>query len=96
MLAPVLGGVAHVASPRQKVLEDAPVPLFKLVTGRFPVTPVVNGSPVALVSVAETGVPRAVMLPEAFNCGDRDAAAVRNMFLVPAENVTADPELEEL
>jgi hypothetical protein len=35
------------------------VPLFKLVTGRFPVTPVDNGRPVALVSVILDGVPRA-------------------------------------
>jgi hypothetical protein len=32
-------GVAHVPSPRQKVDEDALVPEFRLVTGRFPVTP---------------------------------------------------------
>jgi len=31
-------GVAHVPSPRQKVDADAPVPLFKLATGRLPVT----------------------------------------------------------
>ena len=34
----------------------APVP--PLATGRVPVTPVVSGSPVALVSVAAEGVPR--------------------------------------
>ena len=34
----------------------APVP--PLATGSVPVTPVVNGSPVALVSVADVGVPR--------------------------------------
>jgi hypothetical protein len=67
-----------------------------LAKGNTPVTPVVNGRPVALVRVADAGVPRAVILPEASSCGDRDATAVRNMFLVPAENVTADPELEEL
>ena len=31
-------GVAHVPSPRQKVEELAAVPLFRLVTGRLPVT----------------------------------------------------------
>ena len=31
-------GVAHVPSPRQKVVPEALVPLFKLVTGRFPAT----------------------------------------------------------
>jgi hypothetical protein len=51
---------------------------------------------VALVNVAETGVPRAVTLPDALSCGDRDAAIVSMTFLVPAENVTADPELDEL
>lgn len=33
------GGVAHVASPRQNVVELAAVPPFKFVTGRLPVTP---------------------------------------------------------
>jgi hypothetical protein len=78
------------------VLEDALVPLLRLVTGRLPVTPVVSGKPVALVNVAETGVPRAVIFPDALSCGDRDAAIVSITFLVPAENVTADPELDEL
>ena len=32
-------GVAQLPSPRQNLLEEADVPLFKLVTGRFPVTP---------------------------------------------------------
>ena len=31
------GGADQVPSPRQKVDADAPVPLFRLVTGRFPV-----------------------------------------------------------
>lgn len=38
---------------------DAEVPLFKLVTGKFPVTPVDNGKPVAFVNVPLDGVPRA-------------------------------------
>ena len=50
-------GVAHVPSPRQNVVEDALVPELRLVTGRLPVTPVVSGRPVALVSVTLTGVP---------------------------------------
>ena len=50
---------AHAPSPRQKVDADAPVPLFKLVTGRLPVTPVVSGKPVALVRVPLAGVPSA-------------------------------------
>jgi hypothetical protein len=36
------------------------------------------------------------MLPEGSNWGDLAAAIVMNTFLVPAENVTADPELDEL
>lgn len=39
--------------------ELADVPLFRFVTGRFPVTPVVRGKPVALVSVTDDGVPSA-------------------------------------
>jgi hypothetical protein len=35
---PVAGGLAHVPSPLQNVLLDALVPLFRFVTGRFPVT----------------------------------------------------------
>jgi hypothetical protein len=93
---PPPAGVAHVPSPRQKVVADALVPLLRFVTGRLPVTPVVKGNPMALVNVAETGVPSAVTLPDALSCGDRDAAIVSMTFLVPAENVTADPELDEL
>jgi hypothetical protein len=49
---------AQLPSPRQNVDAVAPVPLFKLVTGRLPVTPVVSGKPVALVRVPLAGVPR--------------------------------------
>jgi hypothetical protein len=35
---PAPAGVAHVPSPRQNVEDEADVPLFKFVTGRFPVT----------------------------------------------------------
>jgi hypothetical protein len=56
---PPPAGVAHVPSPRQKVELLALVPLLRFVTGKFPVTPVVNGSPVALVKTAAVGVPRA-------------------------------------
>jgi hypothetical protein len=34
---PLPAGVAHVPSPRQYVELDAPVPLFRFATGRFPV-----------------------------------------------------------
>lgn len=50
---------AHVPSPRQNVEADALVPLLRFVTGRFPVTPVVKGKPVQLVSVPDDGVPSA-------------------------------------
>jgi hypothetical protein len=56
---PPPAGVAHVASPLQNVELDALVPLLRLLTGRFPVTPVVRGSPVRLVATPEAGVPRA-------------------------------------
>jgi hypothetical protein len=52
-------GAAHVPSPRQNVVLEALVPLFRLVTGRLPVTPVVNGRPVALVRTPDAGVPSA-------------------------------------
>ena len=52
-------GVTQVPSPRQKVEAEALVPLFKLVTGKLPVTPVLSGSPVAFVRVPLLGVPKA-------------------------------------
>jgi hypothetical protein len=42
-------GVTQVPSPRQNVELLADVPLFKLLTGKLPVTPVVKGKPVASV-----------------------------------------------
>jgi hypothetical protein len=56
---PVPVGAAHVPSPRQKVVEDAEVPEFRLVTGRLPVTPVARFRPVAFVRVTDEGVPSA-------------------------------------
>ncbi len=38
MTLPDPAGVAHVPSPRQKVVLDALVPEFKFVTGKLPVT----------------------------------------------------------
>ena len=35
---PLPAGVAHVPSPLQNVLDDADVPEFRFVTGKFPVT----------------------------------------------------------
>ena len=57
-VAPPPDTVAHTPSPRQNVLELADVPALRLATGKLPVTPVDNGKPVALVSVADVGVPR--------------------------------------
>ena len=34
---PPPAGVAHVPSPRQKVVDEAPVPLFRFATGKLPV-----------------------------------------------------------
>jgi len=48
---------AHVPSPRQKVDAEAEVPELRLVTGKFPVTPVVKGKPVKFVATPEVGVP---------------------------------------
>jgi len=52
-------GVDQMPSPRQNVDALADVPEFKLVTGRFPVTPVVRGRPVAFVSNPLATVPNA-------------------------------------
>lgn len=49
---------AQVPSPRQNVELLALVPLFKLVTGKFPVTPVVKGSPVQFANAPDVGVPK--------------------------------------
>lgn len=51
---PVPAGATHVPSPRQKVEAEADVPLFRLLTGRLPVTSADRltapnvGAPVAL------------------------------------------------
>jgi hypothetical protein len=58
VIVPLPEGVFQVPSPNQAVVEEADVPELRLVTGRLPVTPVVNGRPVALVSTPEAGVPR--------------------------------------
>jgi hypothetical protein len=72
----------------------APSPPFAV--GKVPETPVARGKLVAFVNAIDAGVPNAVTLPEGSNWGERNAAIVRNTFLVPAENVTADPALDEL
>jgi hypothetical protein len=78
------------------VLTDCHASDPPLAVGKTPVTPVVKDKPVALVNVAEAGVPSAVTLPVGSSWGDLDATIVMNTFLVPAENVTTDPELDEL
>ena len=55
---PPPAGVAQVPSPRQKVELDAEVPPFSRAIGRFPVTPLANGSPVQLTRLPAVGVPR--------------------------------------
>jgi len=44
------------------VVAEALVPEFRFATGRFPVTPVVSGRPVALVRVPEVGVPKTALV----------------------------------
>lgn len=77
-MSPVPEGVDHVPSPRQKVEALADVPLFKFVTGKFPVTPVVSGSPVAFVSTKAVGVPSAgvTSVGEVARTGEPDPVAV--------------------
>ena len=48
---PAPPGVTHVPSPRQNVEDDAPVPLFRLLVDRLPVTPVESGRPVQFVNM---------------------------------------------
>jgi hypothetical protein len=65
------------------VEEDALVPLFRLVTGKLPVTPVVNGKPVALVNVTDVGVPKTGVT----NVGDVD----KTLLPDPVDVVTPVP-----
>lgn len=58
-MATTATGAAHVPSPRQKVVLEAPVPELRLLTERLPVTPVERGRPVQLVRTPAVGVPRA-------------------------------------
>lgn len=80
-LPPMPVGVAHEPSPRQNVVDDADVPLFRLVTGKLPVTPVLNGRPVTLVITPDAGVPKA---------GVTKVGLVANTFApVPVSSVKA-------
>lgn len=79
---PEPAGVAHVPSPRQKVDADALVPELRFVTGRFPVTPVVNGNPVAFVNTPADGVPM-------FGVVSIGEACITNVLPVPVCAATA-------
>jgi hypothetical protein len=78
VIALATAGAAHVASPRQNVEAEADVPELRFATGKLPVTPVVNGSPVALVSVPLAGVPIAGVV----NTGDVKVLFVNVVVLV--------------
>jgi hypothetical protein len=93
----VLTGYARPATAvKDAVWTDCQATDPPLLAESVPVTPVARGKLVALVKDIDAGVPNAVTLPEGSNWGDLDAAIVMNTFFVPAENVTADPELDEL
>jgi hypothetical protein len=72
-------------------VEVRPVP--PLATGNVPVTPVVNGRPVPLVSVTEAGVPKAlaavnVLASSNLGMSLRDAATKRSSTLSPEFQAT--------
>ena len=79
------GGAAQVPSPRQKVVAEAPVPLFKSVTGRLPLTPVVK----LIVGMrAEAIVP--VLISEASMLLFVSVCVSEVPTMVPAGAATAD------
>jgi len=81
-------GLAQVPSPLQNVEDEALVPLFKLVTGKLPVTPVDKGNPVAFVNVTLVGVP---------NNGVTNVGDVANTNAPePVSSVTALAKLAEV
>lgn len=87
-LPPPPGGVAQVPSPLQNVVELALVPLFRLDTDKFPVTPVERGNPVQFVSVPLVGVPRT---------GVTSVGVLANTFApVPVSSVNAAAKFVEL
>ena len=90
---PVPAGVAQVPSPRQNVVDDAEVPEFRFVTGKFPVTPVESGRPVALVRTSADGVPRAGVtnvgdVPRTFAPEPVDVVTPVPPFVTPSVPVT--------
>ena len=72
---PPPAGVPHVPSPRQNVVEDAPMPLFKFDTGRLFVRLVAAIVPVPVVpklAPVPTSIAAVVFVPDvrALNAGD--------------------------
>lgn len=88
---PAPAGVDQVPSPRQYVLAEANVPLFRFVTGRFPVTPVDSGRPVAFVRVPDAGVPRAPPTKYAAPVPTSSVRAARRLALDGVPRKVATP-----
>jgi len=95
--SPVDGTAAQVPSPLQNVEEEALVPLFKLVTGMLPVTPVVKGNPVASVK-SKAGVvseaPRLTVTPPkpTDELASEELGILLNPSWIVPEDVIGDPE----
>ena len=95
--SPADGTAAQVPSPLQNVEEEALVPLFKLVTGMLPVTPVVKGSPVASAK-SNAGVasaaPRLTMTPpkSTDELASEELGTLLNPSWIVPEDVIGDPE----
>jgi hypothetical protein len=88
---------AQEPSPRQNVDALADVPEFKLVTGKFPVTPVLNGRPVADVKTKAVGVPKLGVV----NTGLVDKTLLPDPVLVvtpvpPESTGKAEPNVKEV
>ena len=88
---------AQLPSPRQNVDALADVPEFKLVTGKFPVTPVLNGRPVADVKTKVVGVPKLGVV----NTGLVDKTLLPDPVLVvtpvpPESTGKAEPNVKEV
>ena len=95
--SPVDGTLAQVPSPLQNVEEEALVPLFKLVTGRSPVTPVVKGNPVASVKLqagVASAAPRLTVTPPKSKdeLASEELGTLLNPSCIVPEDVIGDPE----
>jgi len=82
----------NVATPVALSVVNAPV--LGVVAPTVPLM-LIEAVPVKLVTVQEAGVPNAVALPEASKLIDLPAGYTTNTSLVPAEKLTADPELDD-